>query len=155
MSQLLSVATAHDPAAANRVFDNLRARSHADPLISSALDAVKADFGNRGPIVYTAPDEPSKEAVSAVENCQEALNGAMLSVGGLCKYSTVGAAVAAGMLDSIHQQLMTVEGVLSNIAFILLGLLFAMLSGGVGLIIKILFALGMAAWAIYALVPAF
>jgi hypothetical protein len=105
----------------------------------------------------SAPAEPvlSKEDQAAAQNCEEALNGAMLSVGKVCKYSPWGAAALAGVLDAVHQQLLTVDGLLLNAGFMLLGLVLAATTGGVALIFKILLAIGMTAWAIYSLVPAF
>ncbi|MDO8756707.1 MAG: hypothetical protein Q7J64_01735, partial [Elusimicrobiota bacterium] len=153
ISGLLSVATTRDPAQADRVFDNLRVRLRADFAMRADLDAVKTDFAQKSPIRYTPP--VASGGGDAVQNCQEALNGAVLSAGGLCKYSPVGASLLAGLLDAVHQQFGTAAGVVSNVIALLLGLLFGLMTGGVGLIIKILFALGMTLWAIYELVPLF
>ncbi|MCX5794757.1 MAG: hypothetical protein NTY77_04610 [Elusimicrobia bacterium] len=174
ISQLQSVATKRDPAALNRVFDNLRASLGSDPSVAADLDAVKAEFGakpSREAVVLPAAAKtaaapapapapaPSQDEIAA-QNCQEALNGALLSgtLSGLCKKGAVGrsgAVILAGVLDTIRQQFGTVSGILTNIGFMLLGLLMGALTGGVGLIIKIIIALGMGIWALMKLVPAF
>ncbi|HXT01471.1 MAG TPA: hypothetical protein VN915_12395, partial [Elusimicrobiota bacterium] len=159
-------ALARNPADADRIFDYLRASGRPDPaavfyqLASAApREAARpqAPAAAAAPAAPAAADEPSlnKEEAVAAQNCAEALNGAVFSVGRLCKYSPVGASLLAGLLDAVRQQFGTVEGILMNVGFMLLGLLFAAMTGGVGLIIKILFAVGMGAWAVYKLVPAF
>ena len=97
------------------------------------------------------PAPPS--APGPVQNCEKALDGALLSVGGLCQYSPAGAAVLGGLLDAVKEQFMTVEGVALNVVFMLMGVVFAALTGGIGLILKILVALGMTVYAAYSLLP--
>ncbi|MFI5350955.1 MAG: hypothetical protein ACHQ2Z_15515, partial [Elusimicrobiota bacterium] len=92
---------------------------------------------------------------SAADNCAQATSGTFLPVGKLCKSHPVAAAMLGGLLDAIKQQLGTVEGVVTNIVFILLGLAMGLLTGGVGLAVKVLAGLGMGLYAIYKLVPAF
>lgn len=93
-------------------------------------------------------------AAGPVENCEKALAGALLSVDGLCRYSPAGASVLSGLLDAVREQFMTVTGVALNLVFMLMGIAFAALTGGIGLIVKLLFAVGMTAFAVYKLIPA-
>ncbi|MDE2491646.1 MAG: hypothetical protein KGM24_12435, partial [Elusimicrobia bacterium] len=92
-----------------------------------------------------------------VGNCEEALNGSLLNVGRLCKYAgpigVYGAPILAGILDAVKQQLGTAQGLIMNAAFMLLGLVFGLLSGGIGLLAKVLFAVGMSVWAWFSLLP--
>ncbi|MBI4061210.1 MAG: hypothetical protein HY403_07250, partial [Elusimicrobia bacterium] len=155
MGKLLNAAASRDPEAADRIFDDLRARLRADFAVGADLDAVKADFARKDPIRYAPPGASDADGRTSVHNCEEALNGAPLSAGGLCGHSAVGASLLAGLLDAFRQQFGTAAGLLANGAAMLLGLVFGLLTGGVGLIVKILFALGMTAWAVYELVPAF
>ncbi|MFI5363909.1 MAG: hypothetical protein ACHQ49_18260, partial [Elusimicrobiota bacterium] len=49
---------AADPAAAGEIFDNLKSHAGAPPDSKADLDAVRLEFGQKDPIVYTSPDNP-------------------------------------------------------------------------------------------------
>jgi hypothetical protein len=155
----------------------------ASPATAQALDAVKAEFSsNRTPITYTLPHDPlyqftnaarleTRTAVPAapaaaapvkkpeppvtpeVSHCMQAMNGSMMNMGRLCKYTPTGAAVLAGLLDTVREQF-TGKGLAANIAFLLMGLVMTAMTGGAWAIVKGLIAIGLSIWAAYKLVPA-
>ncbi|MBI5240541.1 MAG: hypothetical protein HY926_08720 [Elusimicrobia bacterium] len=66
-------------------------------------------------------------------------------------WGPVWAPLLAGLLDAVKEQFGTVQGIITNIIFLLLGLLMSVATGGVALVLKLV-ALIAAGWAIYKLI---
>ena len=155
VGQLLSVATARDPASADRIFDNLRARLRASSGAAADLEAVKISFAKKSPIVYTSPRDPLYRLTNAAKLSRKADVPTAEPAASARGKDRFGDAVRAGLLDAVREQFATPAGFVSNVLLpIMIGLVLAAATGGVGLILKILLALGMAAGTIFGLCPA-
>lgn len=110
------------------------------PVATSVADAFRRD------------NTPSPESA---RSCAQAVQGTPYfasNVASLCRTSPAVAPVLAGLLDSVKQQFGTVGGIITTVVSLLLGILIGALTGGIGLVIKVLVAVGMTAYAAWQLV---
>jgi hypothetical protein len=97
---------------------------------------------------FKIENQPSPEAE---RTCREAVKNTPFfarSVADACKTSPAVAPILAGLLDSVRQQV-SLSGLMMNALFFLGGVLLGLLTGGIGLAIKLLVSVGMtvaAAW---------
>lgn len=111
--------------------------------------------GGTGKVAGATPPAPpaSPEATA----CILAVNGPdpskpqHSSIASLCHTSPSLAPVLAGLLDAVKEQFGTVSGIIMNLIFLLLGILMAIATGAIGLILKLVALIG-AAWAIFSLI---
>jgi len=73
------------------------------------------------------------------------------TIAGMCANHPTIAPLLAGLLDAVKEQFGTVSGILMNLLFLILGLLMAVATGGVALILKLLALIG-ASFAIFMLI---
>lgn len=174
-------AAAQNPAAAAKTFDNQKSRSAATSAASRRVVAPSSSKeGDSASFAYVKPGDPryrytnaarlslrgsipaaspapAARAAAAAEppdqaNCEQALNNSHWSIEKLCRYSPMGAAALGGLVDALYQQF-SGKGLVMNIAFMLMGILMGALTGGAGILIKALFALGMSIWAVWKIAP--
>lgn len=135
-----------------------------------AIDAATGQTGSRGSVITqnksslasggtakvggNAPPIPASPESTA---CILAVNGPdpskpqHSSIASLCHTSPSLAPVLAGLLDAVKEQFGTVSGIIMNLIFLLLGILMAIATGAIGLILKLVALIG-AAWAIFSLI---
>ncbi len=88
-------------------------------------------------------------AISAKQACVQAVNGPdpkqpqHPTLAGMCQNHVTLAPLLAGLLDSVEESFGTVGGILTNLAFMLFGLVSAVLTGGVAFVLKGLLLIGM------------
>lgn len=105
--------------------------------------------------VVPAVSDAAPSLPPAAQSCIAAVNGPdpknpqHPTIAGMCEKHSTFAPLLAGLLDSIREQFGTVSGIVTNLAFMLFGLVVSVLTGGVALILKLLMLLGMTAalWA--------
>ena len=157
-----------DPAAAANLQAVIAEFGQKDPIVytqpndpgyqrtNAAKFSHKASIPALAPAPEAAVAPKTDQAESpAVQHCLDAVDGAMLPVGVLCRMGTYGpaaASVAAGALDAVKQQF-SASGLLMNAAFILMGVLMGLATGGWAVVLKIVVAVGMTGWAIWKLRP--
>lgn len=128
------------------------------PPVSVPAKAPSAQPGANGSAVSAAPTAPAAPPLSpASQSCISTVNGPNAadpqhpSLAEMCKTSPTLSPILAGLLDSVKEQFGTVSGIVSNIVFLILGLLMSVATGGVGLILKLLALIG-AGYAIWKLI---
>ncbi|MDP3542013.1 MAG: hypothetical protein Q8T11_06030, partial [Elusimicrobiota bacterium] len=115
------------------------------PPAAAALRSAAGSAPYAGRIALAAVERKPpvvKPAMTASEAaCRQASDGGMIA--GLCGSKTTAwsAPMAAGLLDAAKEQFGTVSGVVSLLAFTVLGILLSVLSGGVGLLAALIKAL--------------
>lgn len=114
----------------------------AAPSARAALRSAagSAPYAGRVAVAAVTRGPPAgKPALTASESaCREASGGGMIA--GLCgsRATAWSAPMAAGLLDAAKEQFGTVSGVVSLLAFTVLGILLSVLSGGVGLLASLI-----------------
>lgn len=112
------------------------------PSARSALRSAagSAPYAGRVAVAAVTRSAPGgKPAMTASEAaCRQASDGGMIA--GLCgsRATAWSAPMAAGLLDAAKEQFGTVSGVVSLLAFTVLGILLSVLSGGVGLLASLI-----------------
>gem|GEM_PF-2281755 len=133
----------------------LRGRTGASAMTGATTNAP------RGPSLHTAPvppppsvnpgktappPAPQSAGPTPQSACAEALKGQDIFVK-MCQTSPTIAPLLAGLVESLHEQFGTVSGLVTNLAFMMVGLLMTVVSG-FGVVAK--FVVGMASFAMLA-----
>jgi hypothetical protein len=117
----------------------LRDAVRASPVVTAAARALPPKASSPAPKPAAAPTAQAAPESAETRACLEAVKDHS-SVAGLCKSSPTVAPLLAGLLEALQEQFGTVQGVVMNLAFMLLGLVLSALSG-VGVIAKIVVGL--------------
>ncbi|MFI5345292.1 MAG: hypothetical protein ACHQ51_02850 [Elusimicrobiota bacterium] len=119
--------------------DALRDAVRATPLVAGAARALTRKPAAPPPAPAKPAEPPPAPESPATTACLQAVSGHS-SVSGLCKNSPVIAPLLAGLLEALQEQFGTVEGLVTNLAYLLLGLVLSALTG-FGIIAKVVVGL--------------
>lgn len=127
----------------------------AQPAVSARVPAAPVSSVVSGGLAQldraSIPLPPASQACVQVVNGPDAAHPEHPTIAGMCRNSPTLAPILAGLLDSVKEQFGTVGGIVTNLVFLLLGLVMSVATGGVGLILKLLALIG-AGFAIYKLI---